>query len=189
MRFIILILVSILFYQSLAKADDIRDFQIEGISVGDDLLDHFTINKINNAYKNTYPNSKKFYGLQFALNEYELYKYIQIHLKTDTKYIVSSVIGGEFFNDIKKCYKKQSIITKDLKKAFPDAEFFEGKNNYPNDPKSSFTASEFYLSNFEFIVTCTDWSEKAEANGSKDSLRVEISTTEFSDFIRYEAYQ
>ena len=34
-----------------AKADDIRDFEIEGISVGDNLLDHFTVNQINKAYK------------------------------------------------------------------------------------------------------------------------------------------
>ena len=37
-------------FQSLTKANDIRDFEIEGISVGDNLLDHFTLDEINNAY-------------------------------------------------------------------------------------------------------------------------------------------
>jgi len=36
-------------FQSLSKADDISDFQIEGISIGDSLLDHFKENEINEA--------------------------------------------------------------------------------------------------------------------------------------------
>ena len=50
------------------------------MSVGDSLLDHFNISEIKNAYKNTYPKSKKFYGLQF-LSNYEVYEVIQVHLK------------------------------------------------------------------------------------------------------------
>ena len=40
-----------------SQADDIRDFQIEGISVGDSLLDYFDKKKIK---KVLYPKSKKF---------------------------------------------------------------------------------------------------------------------------------
>ena len=35
-------------HQTPSEADDIRDFQIEGISVGDSLLDYFSEEKINN---------------------------------------------------------------------------------------------------------------------------------------------
>ena len=34
--------------QTPSQADDIRDFQIEGISVGDSLLDYFSEEEINN---------------------------------------------------------------------------------------------------------------------------------------------
>ena len=46
---ILIYLVLILTFncQSLAKADDIRDFQIEGISIGDSLIDYFTKKEIN----------------------------------------------------------------------------------------------------------------------------------------------
>ena len=182
---IILILFSL---QSWVKADDIRDFQIEGMSVGDNLLDHFTISEIKNAYKNTYPKSKKFYGLQFSLSNYEVYPHIQVHLKADSNYIISSLIGGEFFDNINKCYSKKKVIVKDLKNMFPNAKINEGKKNFRDDPTSTFTASEFYLNNFEVVISCTDWSKKKESTGSTDNLRVEISTIEFSDFLRYEAY-
>ena len=183
MKLLIALFFIIFSFQSWTKADDIRDFQIEGISVGDNLLDHFTIDQINNAYKNTYPKSKKFYGLQFNLTDYETYKHIQVHIKSGSNYIVSSIVGGEFFKDINKCYPKQKIIVSDLKKTFPNAELNEYKSTYPDDPNSSIKIAEFYLGNFDVIVYCTDWSAKAESTGNTDNLRVEISSLEFSKFI------
>ena len=41
------ILVLGLFLITPSQADDIRDFQIEGISVGDSLLDYFSLSEIN----------------------------------------------------------------------------------------------------------------------------------------------
>ena len=187
-RIFLICIITALSLQSLTKADDIRDFQIEGISVGDNLLDHFTIDQINNAYKNTYPKSKKFYGLQFDLTDYEIYKHIQVHIKLGSNYSVSSIVGGEFFDNINKCYSKQKIIVSDLKKAFPNAELSEYKSTYPDDPNSSIKITEFYLNNFDVVVYCTDWSTKAESRGNTDNLRVEISSLEFSKFITTEAY-
>ena len=57
MRVFITVLVLIFSFQSWTKADDIRDFEIEGISIGDSLLDFFSLDKIkkgiakNNIYK------------------------------------------------------------------------------------------------------------------------------------------
>ena len=48
MKRLLLILILTFSFQSLAKADDIRDFEIEGMSIGDSVLDFFT--KINNKY-------------------------------------------------------------------------------------------------------------------------------------------
>ena len=42
MRNFLLILILTFSFQSLVKADDIRDFEIEGMSIGDSLLDFFT---------------------------------------------------------------------------------------------------------------------------------------------------
>ena len=38
------------------------------------------------------------------------------------------------------------------------------------------------------LIHCTDWSKDLEKKGYGDNLRIEISTKEFSDFLRYEAY-
>ena len=56
MKKLFIIIIIFISFQSLAKADDIRDFQIEGISVGDSLLDHFDIAKIKEGLKDWYPD-------------------------------------------------------------------------------------------------------------------------------------
>ena len=40
------IILIIVFFQSSAKTDDIKDFEIDGMSIGDSLLDFFTKNNI-----------------------------------------------------------------------------------------------------------------------------------------------
>ena len=41
MKRLLLILILKFSFQSLTKADDIRDFQVEGMGIGDNLLDYF----------------------------------------------------------------------------------------------------------------------------------------------------
>ncbi len=59
MKVFIAVLVLILSLQSLTKADDIRDFQIERMSIGDSLLDYFAKEVILERMKTDYA-SKKF---------------------------------------------------------------------------------------------------------------------------------
>ena len=46
MKRLLLILILTLSFQSWTKADDIRDFQIEGMSIGDSALDFFSEEEI-----------------------------------------------------------------------------------------------------------------------------------------------
>ena len=46
MKIILAILVLIFSLQSYTKADDIRDFEIEGMSIGSSLLDHVSLKRI-----------------------------------------------------------------------------------------------------------------------------------------------
>ena len=63
MRIFLSVLVLIFSLQSWTKADDIRDFQIEGMSIGDSLLDYFDksiiLNNKKDYYKNNYECKQK----------------------------------------------------------------------------------------------------------------------------------
>ena len=66
-------LVLVLFsFQAPSWADDIRDFEIEGVSLGDSLLDYITKQEIESKKKTDY-KSKKFSRTQFSLSEFEIY--------------------------------------------------------------------------------------------------------------------
>ena len=49
MKRLLLILFLTLSFQTLTKADDVSDFQIEGMSIGDSLLDFYSENEIKNS--------------------------------------------------------------------------------------------------------------------------------------------
>lgn len=187
-KYLVIVVLITLYLQSWTTANEIDEFSIEDISIGDSLLSYFSVNEINNAPKNYYPNSKKYIGVQFKLNNYEIYEYIQVHFKDDNNFIVSSIVGGEFFKNIKDCYNKQNIIEKDLSEVFPNTSPRRGKTTFPDDVESTLINVEFNLPKFDIVVSCTDWSKKSEALGNTDSLRVEISSLEFSNFLRDEAY-
>ena len=63
MKKLLLILILTFSFQSWAKADDIKDFEIEGMSVGDSLLDYFSESEIKEKI-----NSKTTY--RYAGNKY-----------------------------------------------------------------------------------------------------------------------
>ena len=61
MKRLILILIITLSFQSWTIADDIRDFEIEGMSIGDSALDFFSKSELNNAHE--IHNYKPFFTL------------------------------------------------------------------------------------------------------------------------------
>ena len=108
MKRLLLILILTFSFQSWTKANDIRDFEIEGISIGDSLLDYFTLEQINKREKFYYPKSKKFAGLSFAnQNFYKTFDAVQFTFK-ETDFKIAS-IGGELYfkNDFDNCLKKK----------------------------------------------------------------------------------
>ena len=91
MKNIIIIFLILLNLQSFTKADDIRDFEIEGMSIYDSLLDFIEINYINSDKEYLY-KSKKYYTVEVR-KDYEVFDSIQVAIKDkDKKYIIEIII-------------------------------------------------------------------------------------------------
>ena len=118
MRVFITVLVLIFSFQSWTKADDISDLEIEGMSIGDSLLNHYNEKKIKKFIKSTYqeyPNSDEFFRISFKSKVKE-YDFIGLHLKkNDFRYIIYSISGQKNMT-FSKCKKKSKTVEKDLKK-------------------------------------------------------------------------
>ena len=95
MKRLSLYLFLILFtFQTPSQADDIRDFQIEGMSIGDSLLDYFSKEEINMSLIEPYPNDDTFLPTEFNnLSFFKIYDSLQIAYKsTGKKFIIHSIL-------------------------------------------------------------------------------------------------
>ena len=104
MNRLILILILTLCTQFSTKADDIRDFEIEGMSIGDSLLEYVTEKEIlNNIINYNYKNDEFFVINIKTLKYLKTYDSIEIFLKkNDKKYILYSIDAANFYDDKKK---------------------------------------------------------------------------------------
>ena len=193
MKRLLLILILTLSFQTLAKADDIRDFEIEGISIGDSLLDYFTQNEIlkNNV---SYYKDKKFTTFELSLfSKSETYDAIQVVYKTkDKQYKIYSLSGAlDCSDNFKICEKSWEIVLKDLTKFFSNNTKIidRGTYNQPADVSGKSKVSEII---FEFksgdraTIEKTNWSKKI---GYRDNLRVNVDTKEFTVWLNTAAYK
>ena len=127
MKKLLVILILILSLQTSTWADDIRDFQIEGMSVGDSLLDYFTKKKITNSIVNWYDNLEKNRYTAIALDSENFKQYDFVDIFTnygDESYKIDTIAGVMYFGndkeirDINHCYKKQITIAGEIKSMF-----------------------------------------------------------------------
>ncbi|WP_415324038.1 hypothetical protein [Candidatus Pelagibacter sp. Uisw_127] len=165
MKKLFIIIIIFISFQTLSKANDIRDFQIEGMSIGDSLLDFMTIKEIKKNIRNYVPATSKYYITSF--NELKNYESLDIYLKRkDKNYIIKSIIGFVFL-DFKKCKIKMNIVSKEIDQLFAsakkvDAGIIEHQYDKTGNSKEYQIA---YLLNKDYTddhvrIQCTDWSSK-----------------------------
>ncbi len=180
-----------------ANADDIKDFQIEGISIGDKLFDHITLNQFNDweEYKYYYKD-KKFIIVPCKLTSKQ-YDQIGCTIKNtfDGNYKIYAINGTiKFPNDISKCFKKKNEVTNVLKDLLSNTEMINrGTYTHDADPtgNSKQTVVDFEFKSSAYIrVVCHDWSEKlTKENGWTDEFKVYLTSKELRYFIDNIAYE
>tara|TARA_B100001142_G_C14328525_1_gene653172 strand:+ start:468 stop:1073 length:606 start_codon:yes stop_codon:yes gene_type:complete len=180
--------------QSWAKANDISEFHIEGISLGDSALKFFSENHIKKNSKDYYVN-KEFTPVQNDLLDFfETYDAVDFNFKTkDKNYIIAALSGVLFYDDkpIKDCYKKMDEIINDLDNNYPnldksDKTTFKHPSPRNKSGKSIVTQISYYFENNDIIqVTCYDYSKE---HGSQDHLNVSLQTYEFNDWLYHKAH-
>tara|TARA_B100002019_G_scaffold119998_1_gene103007 strand:+ start:202 stop:792 length:591 start_codon:yes stop_codon:yes gene_type:complete len=196
MRIFFIVLIFIFSLQSWTKADDITDFQIEGMSIGDSLLNYMNIEKINISKRNYFDDERKYYvvGISDNLNSYDV---VDLYLKTgDNKYIIRTM-GGILDLSGSKCFSKKEEIAKELENFFPNIkkEEFEKTHEYDKSNKSKQYQTVFFLKNTKkandphIRVECSVWSKEfKKKTGFSDTLNVVAMTTEILDWI-YSGYK
>jgi len=189
-KILLFTIILILSLQSWSKADDIRDFQIEGMSIGDSLLDFFTLNQIKKFHRTDYKNSKKFYILTNNTKS-TMYDALQFSLKNnDKKYKIFGMGGIIWFEkNVSNCLIKKNEIEKDLKTIFNNSKiesFGERTLPYDQSGKSKQIAqTQYNVDNGLVAIECTDFSENlSNEKGYIDNLKIATYSKEYELFVR-----
>ena len=190
----IVFIIVVLFFSSSVVAEDISNFEIEGMSIGDSALNFFNENEIKKNSKNYYKNNQFTPVQNDGYPFFNTYDAIDFQFKTgDSKYIIHSLSGILIYtNNIDECYPKMNQIVYELKNIFKNADFDDIQTTgHPNDPEGSkgtskITDAYFYLETGIISVACYDYSK---AHNNQDHLSVSIDTYEFNDWLFNKAYK
>ena len=184
MRTILAIFIIIFVFQSSTKADDISEFQIEGMSVGDSLLDYMSETEINSNKRN-YVDGKRYYVVAYFKN-LNLYDNVDIYLKRKDKSYTIRTVTGQLRVKGQKCLSKKKEIEDSITKMFPNKKlvsYENAKHTFDKSGKSLQSQSAILLKNHNdkdhIRIECTFWSDEIKKKYNfEDHLNVAAMTTE-----------
>lgn len=187
--------IAVLFFFTFKlKAENISDFEIEGISLGDSLLDYLNADYIIDELERTKPwyaylsESSKF-GEVYKFDNLNKYYFISFMIKPDDKnYIIHSIRGTMPHEpNLKKCENQMDEISKDISNLLKNHENNKNYYNHPIDQsnKSKVISIDYYLTNSGKIrITCIDFEENLRIeNNWIDGLDISIQSEEVTDWL------
>ena len=176
-----------LLFSSSVFADDIKDYQIEGISIGDSLLDYMSENEILKEFeigKNEYQWTDQKFTDVYIYEGITTYGYFSASVKRkDKKYIIYSIRGLIDYEDNNECLKKQKQIIDELTSSLNYNEKFEDTFKHPGDTSGNSTVYGIYLIfdyGDEVEVSCYDFSQKMQYSSGLD---VAVNSKEYIDWL------
>jgi len=193
MKRLLLILILTLSFQSLAKSDDIRDFEVEGMSVGDSLLSIATKMEINKAKdSNQYPNDKFIIYNLNKLKSLKDYDWMTVTAKkNDKNYILTNISGALSYEKLDDCLKLKKSIEIDIENIFQNNQKqdtnYASKQDKTGDSKVH--GVQYYLkpypSNEAISINCY---HMTKISNIKRVLKVAVNSEDFAFFLINEAY-
>ena len=170
-----------------SHANDIKEFEIEGISIGDSLLNHLSEKEIIEEMENNKPSYNHLnsdFAEVYLFKEFKKYNSLSFFVRpNDKKYIIYFIKGSNSYdNELDQCLIKQEEIAKEFSKIFNNAKKDEYSLKYDFDKtgKSKSYNVTFYLESGGYAeINCSKYRKDLKIkNNFKDSLQVVIGTEE-----------
>ncbi len=189
MKKLLILFVILLNITFIAKAENIRDFQIEGMSVGDSLLDYYSekeiLKKINSSHTYFYNKDYMSISLSYKTGKFKNYDDVGVILKQkDKKYKIYSLEGTLVEDGTKEnCYKKQNSIASFIEKIIDpkfvkDEWFLEKKRLDPGEKSVRYLNFISANNRNPFSVVCYEYKNKKYT-----TLYVAVDSEEFDKYL------
>ncbi len=178
------ILFLIFFFQSWTKADDIRDFEIEGISIGDSLLKYMKSNEIRESILPYFEDERKYYVV-LKTTDLKIFDRVELYLKNkDSNYLIKGLVAGIFPNNLDECLKEKKIIVEDIENSLNIKleDLIEKHSFYVN---TTLHSSFYYFGKDYIRVDCTYYDDKDKeihGVGLLDNLSISAYTNEINNW-------
>ena len=186
--YLFLILLS---FSNSIYADDIKEFEIEGISIGESLLEYLSKEQIISEIevnKPTYNYLNEDFGEVYLFESSDKYYALSFMVKPKDKYFnIYSVTGLiDYDNKIEQCFTKKKEIVKEFSLIFNNATQREETLEFNWDPTGE---SITYITYFDFEngdyarVSCSKYKKSLKIeNNWADGLSVKIGKKEILEW-------
>jgi len=200
-KVLIIIFVTLL-YSNIAQSNDIRDFEINGVNIGDSLLDYFTKEKIENSTKTNYSN-QKYYDIHIS-TESDQYDQLTYTVKNgDNYFIIEQLSGDKYYYQAESdknidqmhiaCLKQKDEISKQFESMFSTNKKidYEHVYNTVDDGKSFSVVTDFNFDDGSAIrIYCNKFTkETINKRNFFNGLSVSISPIKILNWLDNEAYK
>ena len=204
MKKIFFLIILVLSFQKSSSAENIRNFQIEGMKIGDSALDYFSKSQLEDYEQGWHNFSYNDYSTSYMPGK-GIYNWFLVSYKSDDdNFIIEGLVGGlEKSNyDIKECNNKLDVTALNISKLFKNTSQEEKKSyklqqdaaqTYPFTGKSVVTSLSFnFLDGAKIILACYDMEKEAKENESflktvlkqNDSFRIDIRSSAFANHLK-----
>tara|TARA_Y100000590_G_scaffold406139_1_gene495048 strand:- start:91 stop:681 length:591 start_codon:yes stop_codon:yes gene_type:complete len=176
-----------------SHADDIKEFEIEGISIGDSLLSYMSVQKIKSGIKDTrymYDYINFDYGEVYLYEGIQNYEYMSFFVKpNDEKFLIYELRGViSYIENLNGCLKQRDEIAKEISEIFKNAKKSKQSFKARGDPSGKSTQNKIlftFNSGDEIQLVCSDWEESLRIkNNWGEGLSVIISTNGVLNWLR-----
>ena len=185
----ILIILVLLFSSLVFAENNIKKFKIEGMSLGDSVIDHLpgrdVVNNIN--YQYSHLGDKFHVSTFYQYKNFKKYDEISLIIKQDSEEILFPIYGISgliyYEKNIENCYAEKDKIVAELQEILKDAKV-EGPTilTHPGDAtgKSKYEENKFHFDGGFARVTCYDMSDSMQI---MDAMAIDIFYQEVDDWL------
>ena len=190
--------------QNPSLADDIKNFQIEGMSIGNSALDYFNKTQLEDNEQGWHNYSYKEYSTSFMPGK-GIYDWFLVSYKSDDdNFKIEALVGGlekKIYTN-KECNNKLDAFALNVTELFKNTKqenkrtyklLANASRTYPFTGKSTVTSISFdFLDKGIIILSCYNMDEKANQNANfitstlnqNDSFRINVRSRLFVNYLK-----